>query len=93
LNVVDIDAKLTIGIKVENYEQVVKKDKGRLLGTVTKVPGANSFVKGKVDETIEKEVKGNLEQTLPEKLAAELTKGLREQGVQASVDVSLAFQE
>ena len=90
---VDIDAKLKIEIKVENYEQVGKKDKGRFLGTVTKVPGVNSFVKGKVDETIEKEVKENLEQTLPEKLADELTKGLREQGVQASVDVSMAFQE
>ena len=89
---VDIDAKLTIEIKVENYEQVVKQDKGRFLGTVTKVPGVNSFVRGKVDETIEAEVKTNLEQTLPEKLADELTKGLREQGVQASVDVSMAFQ-
>lgn len=90
---VDIDAKLTVEIKVENYEQVVKKDKGRYLGTVTKIPVANSFVKGKVDETIEKEVKKNLEQTLPEKLADELTKGLLEQGVQASVDVSIAFQD
>jgi len=88
---VDIDAKLTIEIRVENYEQVVKKDRGRFLGTVTKVPGVNSFAKGKVDETIEQEVKENLEQTLPEKLADELTKGLREQGVQASVDVSIAF--
>jgi hypothetical protein len=93
LNVVNIDAKLTIEIKVEDYEQVVKKDKGHFLGAVTKVPGVNSFVKGKVDETIEKEVKENLEQTLPEKLADELTKGLLEQGVQASVDVSMAFQE
>jgi hypothetical protein len=91
VNVVDIDAKLTIEIRVENYEEVVKKDKGRFLGTVTRVPGVNSFVKGKVDETIEEEVKKNLEQTLPEKLADELTKGLREQGVQASVDVSVAF--
>ena len=88
---VNIDAKLTIEISVENYEQVVKKDGGRFLGTVTKVPGVNSFVKGKVDETIEQEVKENLEQTLPEKLADELTKGLREQGVEASVDVSIAF--
>ena len=93
MNVFDIDSKLTIEIQVENYEQVVKKDKGRFLGTVTKVPGVNSFVKGKVDETIEKEVKENLEQTLPEKLADELTKGLREQGVQASVNVSMAFQK
>ncbi len=89
---VDIDAKLAIEIRVENYDQVVKQDKGGLLGTVTKVPGVNSFVKGKVDETIEEEVKKNLEQTLPNKLADELTKGLREQGVEASVDVSMAFQ-
>jgi len=89
--VVDIDAKLAIEIRVENYDQVVKQDKGSLLGTVTKVPGVNSFVKGKVDETIEEEVKKNLEQTLPNKLADELTKGLREQGVEASVDVSIAF--
>ena len=88
---VDIDAKLAIEIRVENYEQVVKKDKGRFLGTVTRVPGVNSVVRGKVDETIEEEVKKNLEQTLPEKLADELTKGLREQGVQAAVDVSIAF--
>ena len=88
---VDIDAKLAIEIRVENYDQVVKQDKGSLLGTVTKVPGVNSFVKGKVDETIEEEVKKNLEQTLPNKLADELTKGLREQGVEASVDVSIAF--
>jgi hypothetical protein len=93
VNVVDIDAKLTIEIRVENYEQVVRQDKGRFLGTVTKVPGVNSFVKGKVDETIEKEVKQNLDHTLPAKLADELTKGLREQGVEASVDVSLAFQK
>ena len=88
---VDIDAKLAIEIRVENYDQVVKQDKGSLLGTVTKVPGVNSFVKGKVDETIEEEVKKNLEQTLPNKLGDELTKGLREQGVEASVEVSIAF--
>ena len=88
---VDIDAKLAIEIRVENYDQVVKQDKGSLLGTVTKVPGVNSFVKGKVDETIEEEVKKNLEQTLPGKLADELTNGLRDQGVEASVDVSIAF--
>jgi hypothetical protein len=91
VSVVDIDAKLAIEIRVENYEQVVKQDKGSFLGTVTKVPGVNSFVEGKVDETIEEEVKKNLEQTLPKKLADELTKGLREQGVEASVDVSIAF--
>ncbi len=88
---VEIDARLKVEIKVENYEQVVKNDKGRFLGTVTKVPVVNSFVKGKVDETIEEEVKKNLEQTLPEKLEEELTKGFREQGVQALVDVSIAF--
>ena len=88
---VDIDARLNIEISVENYEQVVKKDKGRFLGAAARVPVVNSFVKGKVDETIEEEVKKNLEQTLPERLAGELTKELREQGVQASVDVSIAF--
>ena len=76
---VDIDGKLTIEISVEDYEQVVR-NKGRLLGTMTKVPGASSFVKGKVDETIEEEVKKNLEQTLPRKLAYELTKGLKKKG-------------
>ena len=88
---VDIDGKLTIEISVEDYEQVVRNDKGRLLGTMTKVPGASSFVKGKVDETIEEEVKKQLEQTLPRKLADELTKGLQEEGVQASVSVSLTY--
>ena len=88
---VDINAKLTVEIRVENYDQVVKNDKGRFLGTVTKVPGVNSFVKSKVDETIEQEVKDNLEQTLPERLSDELAKGLREQGIQASVDVSVAY--
>ena len=88
---VDIDAKLRIEISVEDYEQVVRNDKGRLLGTITKVPGAGSFVKGKVDDTIEEEVKKNLEQTLPKKLADELTKGLQEEGVQASVNVSLTY--
>ena len=90
---VDINAKLTVEISVENYDQIVKNDKGRFLGTVTKVPGVNSFVKGKVDETIEQEVKKNLEQTLPEKLADELTKGLREEGAQASVNVSLTYRD
>jgi len=88
---VDINANLSIKISVEDYEQVVRNDKGRLLGTMTKVPGASSFLKGKVDETIEKEVKKNLEQTLPGKLADELTKGLQEEGVQASVSVSLTY--
>jgi hypothetical protein len=88
---VDINAKLRIEISVEDYEQVVSNDKGRLLGTMTKVPGASSFLKGKVDETIEEEVKKNLEQTLPKKLADELTKGLQEEGVQASVSVSLTY--
>ena len=88
---VDINAKLSIQISIEDYEQVVRNDKGRLLGTMTKVPGASSFLKGKVDETIEKEVKKNLEQTLPGKLADELTKGLQEEGVQASVSVSLTY--
>ena len=49
---VDIDAKLAIEIRVENYEQVVKQDKGSFLGTVTKVLGVTSLVRGKVDETI-----------------------------------------
>jgi hypothetical protein len=88
---VDINAKLTVEISVENYDQIVKNDKGRFLGTITKVPGVNSFVKGKVDETIEQEVKKNLEQTLPERLSEEVAKGLREQGVEASVDVSVAY--
>jgi hypothetical protein len=88
---VDVKAKLTVEVEVKNYEQVVRNDKGRFLGTITKVPGINSFVKGKVDETIEQEVKKNLEQTLPERLADELTKGLREEGVQASVNVSLTY--
>jgi len=88
---VEINAKLSIQISVEDYEQVVRNDKGTLLGTMTKVPGASSFLKGKVDETIEEEVKKNLEQTLPNKLADELTKGLQEEGVQASVSVSLTY--
>src|SRR5215204_6052679 len=88
---VDINAKLSIEISVEDYEQVVRNDKGTLLGTMTKVPGASSFLKGKVDETIEEEVKKNLEQTLPGKLADELTKDLQEEGVQASVSVSLTY--
>ena len=88
---VDINAKLTVEIRVKNYDQIVKNDKGRFLGTVTKVPGVNSFINGKVDETIEQEVKDNLEQTLPERLSDELAKGLREQGIQASVDVSIAY--
>ena len=89
---VDIAAKLTVEIEIKNYDEVVRNDKGRFLGNITKVPGLNSFVKGKVDETVEQEVKKNLEQTLPERLADELTKGLREEGVQASVDVSLTYQ-
>ncbi len=89
---ININANLTIEIHVNDYEQVIRNDKGHLLGTMTKVPGASSFLKGKVDETIEEEVKKNLEQTLPSKLADELTKGLQEEGVQASVSVSLAYQ-
>jgi hypothetical protein len=89
---ININANLTIEINVNDYEQVIRNDKGSLLGTMTKVPGASSFLKGKVDETIEEEVKKNLEQTLPSKLADELTKGLQEEGVQASVSVSLAYQ-
>jgi len=89
---ININANLTIEIHVNDYEQVIRKDKGRLLDTMTKVQGASSFLKGKVDETIEEEVKKNLEQTLPSKLADELTKGLQEEGVQASVSVSLAYQ-
>ena len=88
---VDIHPKLTIEIEVENYEQVVKNDRGRFLGTMTKVPGVNSFVRGKVDQTIEEEVKKNLEQALPQNLTRELTKGLRENGVEASVNVSLRY--
>jgi hypothetical protein len=88
---VDINAKLTIEIRVENYQQVVRNDRGRFLGTVAKVPAVNTLVKKKVDETIEEEVKKNLEQTLPEQLAHELTKELREEGVQASVDVSILY--
>ena len=42
-----------------------------MLGTMIKIPSASSFLRGKVDETIEKEVKKNLEQTLPNKLADE----------------------
>jgi hypothetical protein len=89
---VDINAKIAIEIEVENYEQVVKNDKGSFLGTVAKVPKINSFVRNKVDQSIEKEVKENLEQELPDNLADRLTEELREQGVQASVNVSLAYE-
>jgi len=88
---VDIEAKITIEVRVKNYEQVVKNDRGRLLGAMARVPKIDSFVKGKVDETIEKEVKKNLEQTLPERLADEVTRGLDEKGVQASVEVSVSY--
>ena len=88
---VDIDAKLKVEIEVKNYEQVVKNDTGRFLGAATKVPGVNSYIQSKVDQTIEQEVKKNLEQTLPNKLAEELTKGLQQEGVQASVSVSLGY--
>jgi hypothetical protein len=88
---VDINAKLAIEIEVKDYEQVVRNDKGRLLGTMTKVPAVNSVIKGKVDQTIEEEVKNNLKQALPKNLADELTKGLHENGVEASVNVSLSY--
>jgi hypothetical protein len=88
---VDINAKLAIEIEVKDYEQVVRNDKGSLLGTMTKVPAVSSVIKGKVDQTIEEEVKNNLEQALPRNLADELTKGLRENGVEASVNVSLSY--
>jgi hypothetical protein len=58
---VDIDAALKVEIEVKNYEQVVQNDKGRLLGVATKVPGVNSFIQSQVDQTIEEEVKKNLE--------------------------------
>ena len=88
---VDINAKLAIDIEVKDYEQVVRNDKGNLLGTMTKVPAVSSVIKGKVDQTIEEEVKNNLKQALPKNLADELTKGLRENGVEASVNVSLSY--
>ncbi|MDQ3910247.1 MAG: hypothetical protein M3305_00355 [Actinomycetota bacterium] len=88
---VNIVARLMIEIEIENYDEVVRNDKGRFLGNITKVPGINSFVKGKVDQTVDEEVKKNLEQSLPDRLAAELTKGLREEGVQSSVNVSLTY--
>jgi hypothetical protein len=88
---VDINAKLAIDIEVKDYEQVVRNDKGSLLGTMTKVPAVSSVIKGKVDQTIEEEVKNNLKQALPKNLADELTKGLRENGVEASVNVSLSY--
>ena len=88
---VDIQAKLTVEIEVKDYEQAVRNDKGRFLGTVTRAPGVNSFVKSKVDKTIEEQVKTNLEQTLPKRLSDELAKGLGEEGIQASVSVSLTY--
>jgi hypothetical protein len=89
---VNIDAALKVEIEVKDYEQVVKNDQGRFVGLASKkVPGVNSFIQSKVDQTIEEEVKKNLEQTLPQKLANELTKGLQEEGVQASVSVSLTY--
>ncbi len=91
MKMVDINAKVAIEIEIQNYEKVIRNDKGRLLGTITKVPKANSFVKNKVGKTIEEGVKENLEQKLPERLADELTKELRENGVEASVDVSVTY--
>ena len=44
-----------------------------------------------LQDGVEEEVKKNLERTLPKKLADELTKGLQEEGVQASVSVSLSY--
>jgi hypothetical protein len=89
---VEIEARITIEIEVENYEQVVKEERGGLLGTVARVPKVNSFVRNKVDRTIRKEVEENLKQALPEKLAGRLTEELREKGVVASVNVSLAYE-
>ena len=91
MSIANIDAKLTVEIEVENYEQVVKNDKGRFFGAVARVPKINSFIKNKVDQTVAEEVKKNLEQDLPEKLADELIKGLRKEGVQASVNVSITY--
>jgi len=88
---VDIDAKISIEIEVKNSEQVVKNDKGRSLGTMVKVPKLNSFVRNKVDQTIEEEVKENLKQELPENLADRLTEELGKKGIQASVNVSLTY--
>ena len=88
---VDINAKVTIEIEAQNYEEVVRNDKGRLLGTITKISKVNSFVKNKVDKTIEEEVTRNLEQKLPERLADELTKELCENAVEASVDVLVTY--
>lgn len=88
---IDIDARISIEIEGKNYEQVVKNDKGRFLGTMVKVPKLNSFVRNKVDQTIEEEVKENLKQELPENLADRLTEELGKKGVQASVNVSLTY--
>jgi len=87
---IDIDAKISIEIEVKNYEQVVKNDKGRFLGAMVKVPKLNSFVRNKVDQTIEEEVKENLKQELPENLA-KVNEELGKKGVQASVNVSLTY--
>jgi len=87
---IDIDAKISIEIEVKNYEQVVKNDKGRFLGTMVKVPKLNSFIRNKVDQTIEEEVKENLKQELPENLA-KVNEELGKKGVQASVNVSLTY--
>jgi hypothetical protein len=70
---------------------VVKKDKGRFLGTMVKVPKLNSLVRNKVDQTIKEEVKANLKQELPENLADKLTEELGKKGVQASVNVSRTY--
>jgi len=87
---IDIDARISIEIEGKNYEQVVKNDKGRFLGTMVKVPKLNSFIRNKVDQTIEEEVKENLKQELPENLA-KVNEELGKKGVQASVNVSLTY--
>lgn len=89
---VEITARIAIEIEVENYEQVVKEEKGGFLGTIARVPRVDSFVRNKVDQTIEKEVREKLKQALPENLADRLTEELREKGVEASVNVALVYE-
>lgn len=84
-HVAPVQVEVAIELDVQNYHDIVKKEKGGLVGMFAGL----GPVKDRVDSTIHDQVKASVEAGLAERVRPELLERLRE-SVQASLTKSLA---
>jgi hypothetical protein len=75
---------LTIQIDVENYQEIVRNEKGDFLAFLASLPVLNWPITNRVDSLIAQEVKS----ALISKIQPNVQEKLAERGIQARVEVS-----